>query len=94
MAQTRSAGVRSRCVDKFPSLKCAQMLAVLQGKPLRYKEKPGKKRKGSHRHLVSDAGYPDIAFWCHDKDSLKGSVVKHILVNDVGLSEAEARELV
>ena len=80
-------------MDKFPSLKCKQMLAVLERKPLDYQEKPGKTRKGSHRHLVSSAGYPDISFWCHDKDTLKGSVVRHILVNDVGLPEAEAREL-
>lgn len=81
-------------MERFPSLKCRQMLAILKAKPLEYEEKKGKKRKGSHRHLVSRAGYPDIAFWCHDKDTLKGSVVRHILVNDVGLSEAAARELV
>jgi len=70
------------------------MLAVLKAKPLEYEEKPGKKRKGSHRHLVSRAGYQDVGFWCHDKDSLKGSTVRDILVNQVGLSESEARELV
>ena len=70
------------------------MLRILRRKPLEYEEKPGKKRKGSHRHLVSRAGYPDIAFWCHDKDDLKGSVVRHILVKEVGLSESEARKLV
>ncbi|MEA2362593.1 MAG: hypothetical protein QOD71_1738 [Thermoleophilaceae bacterium] len=70
------------------------MLRILQRKPLEYEEKPGKKRKGSHRHLVSKAGYPDIAFWCHDTDELKGSVVRDILVNQVGLTESEARDLV
>jgi len=70
------------------------MLAILKRKPLCYEEKPGKKRKGSHRHLVSAEGYPGIAFWCHDKDTLKPSVVRDILVNQVGLSESEARELV
>ena len=70
------------------------MLAVLKAKPLEYEEKRGKKRKGSHRHLVSRAGYPDIGFWGHDKDTLRGSVVKDILVNQVGLSESEARKLV
>jgi predicted RNA binding protein YcfA (HicA-like mRNA interferase family) len=78
----------------FPALKCRQMLAVLQRQPLCYQEKPGKKRKGSHRHLVSPNGYPDIAYWCHDKDTLKGSVVREILVKQVGLSEAAARKLV
>jgi predicted RNA binding protein YcfA (HicA-like mRNA interferase family) len=67
------------------------MLAVLERKPLEYKET---RRKGSHRRLVSDNGYPDIGFWCHDKDTLKGSVVRDILVNQVGLSEDEARDLI
>lgn len=75
----------------FPSLKCQQVLAILRRKPLYYREK---RRKGSHRQLVSDAGYPDIGFWCHDKDTLKGSVVREILVKQVGLSEDEARKLV
>lgn len=70
------------------------MLAVLRGKPLQYAEKQGKKRKSSHRHLVSPNGYPDIGFWCHDKKTLSGSVVRDILVKQVGLPEAEARKLV
>lgn len=69
------------------------MLAILKRKPLQYDEKPGKKRKGSHRHLVSSGGYPDIAFWCHDKDTLRGSVVREILVKQVGLTDDEARAL-
>ncbi len=78
----------------FPSLKAKQMLGILERKPLCYAEKQRKKRKGSHRHMVSSTGYPDIGFWAHDKDTLKGSVVKEILVKQVGLSEAEARKLV
>ncbi|HET8862568.1 MAG TPA: hypothetical protein VFM94_04895 [Solirubrobacterales bacterium] len=78
----------------FPSLKAKRMLAVLERKPLLYSEKAGKKRKGSHRHMVSSVGYPDVAFWAHDKDTLRGSVVKEILVKQVGLSESEARKLV
>jgi predicted RNA binding protein YcfA (HicA-like mRNA interferase family) len=81
-------------VADFPSLKAKKMLAVLERGPLSYSEKPGKKRKGSHRHLISSNGYPDIGFWAHDKDTLKGSVVKDILVKQVGLSEADARKLV
>lgn len=67
------------------------MLAILERKPLEYREK---RRKGSHRRLASANGYPEIAFWAHDKDTLKGSVVREILVNQVGLSEDEARKLV
>ena len=81
-------------MDEFPSLKCQQILRLLRRKPLEYEEKRGKKRKSSHRHLVSRAGYPDIGFWCHDKQTLRGSVVRDILVNQVGLSELKARKLI
>jgi predicted RNA binding protein YcfA (HicA-like mRNA interferase family) len=81
-------------VADFPSLKAKRMLAILERKPLCYAEKPGKKRKGSHRHLVSSTGYPDVGFWAHDRDTLRGSVVKNILVKQVGLAETEARKLV
>lgn len=69
------------------------MLAVLKRKPLRYRVLKGGSG-GSHRRLVSDAGYADIPWWAHDKDQLKASVVKSILVDAVGLTEAEARKLV
>jgi hypothetical protein len=74
----------------FPSLKGQQLLAVLRRRPLSYRQKPGKKRKGSHWHLVSPNGYPDVAFWCHDKDTMSGSVIKEILVAQAGLTEADA----
>lgn len=77
-------------MDDFPSLKCRQMLAILERNPLRYAERPGRKRKGSHRKLESPNGFPPIGFWCHDKDTLRGSVVREILVKQVGLSEADA----
>lgn len=67
------------------------MLAILKRKPLCYSVKS---QKGSHRKLVSSTGYRDIQFWCHDGHTLKGSVVKSILVEGVGLSETEARKLV
>jgi predicted RNA binding protein YcfA (HicA-like mRNA interferase family) len=74
----------------FPQSKAKRMLALLEREPLGYEEK---RRKGSHRRLHSRNGYPEIAFWAHDKDTLKGSVVKEILVKQVGLSEDEARDL-
>jgi len=67
------------------------MLAILRRNPLSYEVV---RQKGSHRRLESDAGYPPIGFWCHDREELSGSVVKEILVKQVGLSEAEARTLV
>jgi predicted RNA binding protein YcfA (HicA-like mRNA interferase family) len=77
-------------VVDFPSLKAKQVLALLKREPLGYSQK---RRKGSHRQLESANGYPDIGFWAHDKDTLKGSVVKEILVKQIGLSEQEAQEL-
>ncbi len=67
------------------------MLAILRRNPLSYEVV---RQKGSHRRLESDAGDPPIGFWCHDREELSGSVVKEILVKQVGLSEAEARTLV
>ena len=69
------------------------MLAILRRKPLEYRVK-GKRGGGSHKRLISAAGYPDIPWWAHDKDELKPSVVRSILVDGVGLTEAEARKLV
>lgn len=75
----------------FPSLKCRKMLAILRRKPLSYTVV---RQKGSHRRLESDAGYPPIGFWCHDRKTLPGSVVKEILTKQVGLSETEAIDLI
>lgn len=68
------------------------MMAVLRRKPLKYRRPPG--GSGSHTTLKSGAGYPDIPWWAHDKDELRPSVVRAILVDGVGLSESEARKLV
>ncbi len=82
----------------WPSLKAPQLLRVLLREPLGYevKKKQGsRKRSGtSHRKLTSRNGYPDIGFSFHDKKTINGNVVKKILVEDVGLSETEARKLV
>jgi hypothetical protein len=69
------------------------MMAVLSRRPLKYRRPKGGKG-GSHTKLKSEAGYPDIPWWAHDKEQLRPSVVKAILVESVGLSEAEARKLV
>lgn len=69
------------------------MLKVLEKNPLRYRP-PKKGSPGSHKRLTSEAGYPDIPWWAHDKDQLRPSVVKSILVDGVGLTETEARKLV
>lgn len=83
---------------EFPSLKAQQLLRVLLREPLAYevKKKQGsRRRKGtSHRKLESRNGYPDVLFSFHDKQTIPGGVVKKILIEDVGLTETEARKLV
>jgi predicted RNA binding protein YcfA (HicA-like mRNA interferase family) len=74
----------------FPSLKARQLLAVLQREPLLYRVE---RQKGSHRLLVSDAGYPDLRFSFHDRITLAPGAVRKILVDDIGLTPAQARKI-
>jgi predicted RNA binding protein YcfA (HicA-like mRNA interferase family) len=77
-------------VDRFPSLKAPRLLSILSRDPLRYRVV---RQRGSHRKLEAD-GYPPLTFAFHDADSVPGGMVKKILVDQVGLDEAAARELV
>ena len=52
------------------------------------------KQKGSHRKLVSSAGYKAFTFSWHDGETLPGGLVREVLVKRVGLEESEAFELV
>jgi predicted RNA binding protein YcfA (HicA-like mRNA interferase family) len=47
---------------------------------------------GSHRILVSD-DYRKLTFWPHHGKEITPTVVKHFLINRVGLSIQEALEL-
>lgn len=76
---------------KFPALKPAQLLALLQREPLGYEIV---RQRGSHRKLRSRNGHPDIGFSFHGPITLPGGLVRKILVGDVGLSEDEARRLI
>ncbi len=51
------------------------------------------RQRGSHRKLESRNGYTKFGFSFHDKATVPGGKVKEILVDRVGLSEEEAREL-
>ncbi len=51
------------------------------------------RQKGSHKRLEAD-GRPPLRVSFHDGQELPGSLVRKILVNDVGLTEDEARRLV
>lgn len=66
------------------------MLAVLQRAPLSYVVK---RQKGSHRHLTSAAGYPDLLYSFHDQQEIRPRVVRDVLVKDVGLTEEAALEM-
>jgi predicted RNA binding protein YcfA (HicA-like mRNA interferase family) len=62
-------------------------LRLLKRDPLGYKETA---RSGSHRKLESPNGYPDLRFSFHDKTEVGGTMIKEVLVGQVGLDESEA----
>lgn len=70
-------------------MKARSILRVLERRPLNYRVA---RSAGSHRRLKS-ADYPPFTFAFHDRDTISGGLMRRILVNDVGLSEAQAREL-
>lgn len=79
----------------FPSLKTAELERVelervLRGKPLQYQVV---RQTGSHRKLESPNGYPPLILAFHSSRTIPPNVVRKILVQDVGLTEEEARAL-
>lgn len=82
-------------MDGFPSMRWPALFRILSRAPLNYSvERPtGRKRKGSHRKLVAE-GRPDLRMAFHDKQELPGSLVREILVKQVGLTEDEALQVV
>lgn len=79
-----------RVVEKFPSLKSQRLLSILTAKPLGYRVV---RQRGSHRRLEAE-GLPSLTFAFHDGATIPGGMVRKILVDQVGLSEDEARRLV
>jgi predicted RNA binding protein YcfA (HicA-like mRNA interferase family) len=77
-------------MDDFPSLKARKLLAVLKRRPLGYAVT---RQKGSHRRMESSTGYQPLTFSWHDSVTIPPSLVEKTLVDDVGLSRAEALEL-
>jgi predicted RNA binding protein YcfA (HicA-like mRNA interferase family) len=71
-------------------MKARQMLRVLMGPVLQYEVN---NQRGSHRKLVSRAGYPPLLFSSHDGETLGPVLVRKILISDVGLSEEKAKEV-
>ena len=74
---------------QWPAMKAKTLLRLLKRAPLSYKEVPGGTR-GSHRKLVSDAGYPPLRFSFHDSVEVGGTMIKKILLDQVGVDEATA----
>jgi predicted RNA binding protein YcfA (HicA-like mRNA interferase family) len=75
----------------FKSLKAKQLLKVLRRKPLCYRVVD---QTGSHRKLESTNGYPPIDFVFHDKVEIPPGLVRRVLCQYVGLTEAEAKDLI
>jgi predicted RNA binding protein YcfA (HicA-like mRNA interferase family) len=75
-------------VDDFPSMKARRLLAILMREPLNYRVV---RQRGSHRWLAAP-GRPSFAFAFHTREPLPREVRK-VLVKDVGLAEADARDL-
>jgi predicted RNA binding protein YcfA (HicA-like mRNA interferase family) len=75
----------------FPSMRASRLLALLVREPLAYRVV---RQRGSHRRLVSDRGYRPITYVFHDRVTLPPRVVRDVLVNQVGLSEASALRMV
>lgn len=73
----------------FPSMKAKRLLAILERKPLGYRVA---RQSGSHRRMEAE-GRPSFTFAFHDKATIRPALVRKILVEDVGLAEDEAREL-
>jgi predicted RNA binding protein YcfA (HicA-like mRNA interferase family) len=78
---------RLTCVPEFPSMDARRLLRVLMREPLAYRVL---RQNGSHRWLVSDAGYPAFTFAYHDRRTVSGLAVRKVLMRDVGLTEAQA----
>jgi len=70
-------------------MKARVLLRVLERRPLSYRVI---RQTGSHRRLQSPS-YPPLTYAFHAGETIAGGVVRKILVRDVGLSEAKAREL-
>jgi predicted RNA binding protein YcfA (HicA-like mRNA interferase family) len=76
-------------MGRFPSLKAKRLLTILMAKPLEYRIV---RQSGSHRRMESE-GRPSLTFAFHDGATIPGGMVRKILVQQVGLDEREARDL-
>jgi len=82
-------GPLARVANRFPSLEERALLAVLCREPLGYRIV---RQAGSHRRLEA-RDLPPLTLAFHDRATIAPGVVRKILVDDVGLTEQEARRL-
>lgn len=97
-ARRRPSGLLSRvradcatmsAVAVFPSVKAGELLKTLLRHPLNYQIH---RQRGSHRTLRAD-GRGQILFSYHEGATVPPGAVRKILVQDAGLTEDEALEL-
>lgn len=74
---------------KFPSMKAGKFLAVLMREPLGYEID---RQRGSHR-ILKAVGLPTLLFSFHDGADVPPGIIRKYLVNEIGLAEADALEL-
>lgn len=68
-------------------MKARDLRRVLERSPLYYRRE---RQTGSHKTLVSNAGYPALTWAFHDQQTIPPGLVRKILTKDVGLSDEEA----
>lgn len=73
----------------FPSMKAKQLLAVLMREPLGYEIV---RQRGSHRVLRAP-GRPRLVYAFHDRQTIPPGRVRDVLVEQVGLEEQDALDL-
>jgi len=71
-------------------MKTKELIRCLYGSPLYYKII---RQKSSHRTLKS-AYYPTLTIGYHDSVEVSGRYIKNLLVNEIGLSEDMARQVI
>ena len=76
-------------VAQFPSLRWPALERILTREPLSYAVT---RQSGSHRTMKA-AGRPTLHLSFHDNQDIPPGLVRKILVNDIGLTEAAALAL-
>jgi predicted RNA binding protein YcfA (HicA-like mRNA interferase family) len=79
-------GVR---LDGFPSMRWPRLRRILEREPLNYRIVH---QSGSHRKMQAP-NRPELHLAFHDRTELPGGLVRKILVQDIGLTEKEALDL-